>query len=411
MAPLTKSAVRRLFTRLFGTKPPAEEIGTTSAGKREEFPAHPSDRAGRPAWTRWTVMTLMSVGLLSMVVAVAVIVDPPPLPSAPRNPCAAGPMTDVELVLLADRRWPALQPALQERLRREPFLRTDQALQDKVDAAFEPIYARIPTFLDWHYSLTGQYTQLAWVILEWLESEIAPTVRDRLRSQLAQAILDRLLKSDLARAIDQLRGSESVRAALDRLQQGVESRLFGDLTSRLENASDHIESVMRDEMSALVEKQIRAEAQTLAAPAYAETWTPCLDRDAYERMLRAVIPETVRRFTNSAVPTSIIAVGAAYRGAAAARTLVSGLSRRLLSRLAARAIGLLAGPAAWLLMDVVVLFADEYFNRDELEAELTALIDEQKAEVKAALSEAVAHESEALGKFLPSELDDRRRSP
>ena len=72
----------------------------------------------------------------------------------------------------------------------------------------------------------------------------------------------------------------------------------------------------------------------------------------------------------------------------------------------------MAGPAAWLLVDVVVLFADEYFNRDELEAELTALVDEQKAEAKAALSAAVTEaKSEALGKFLPSELGDRRRSP
>ena len=429
MGLLPKSAVR-LLTRLFGTTPPAEDVGNTSAGNADDaaanraaarnrpegFPAHPSDRAGRPAWTRWTVLTLMSGGLLAMVVAVAVIVDLPPRPMAPRptivrNPCTVIPMTDAGLERLAGLR-------LHERLRREPLPRTDQALQDKVDAAFEPIYARIPTFLDWHYSLAGQYTQLGGVIFDWVEeSAIAPTVSDGLR-----AFLDLLLKLNLARAaIDLLPDSVSFRAALDRLQQGVESRLIGDLPGRLENASDHIESVMRDEMRVLVENTERAEAQTLPAPAYAETWTPCLDGDAYERMLR----ETVRRFTDSAVPTGIIAVGAAYRGAAAARAFVRGLNRRLLSRVpggrllsgtagrAAGAIGAgLAGPAAWLLVDVVVLFADEHFNRDELEAELIALVDEQKAEAKAALSEAVTEaKSEAIGVFLPSQLDGRRRSP
>lgn len=432
-------AVRRFFTWLFGTTPPAEDVGTTAldygddvaanhaaAGNRSEgFPAHPSDRARRPAWAWWTVLVLTSGGLLSMVVAITVIgrprsADLPPPPSAAvLDPCAAYPMMDAELERLSGLR-------LWERLRREPLPRTDQTLQDKVDAAFEPIYTRIPKFLDWHYSLAGQYTQIARVILDWLESEIAPTVRDRLlKSQLAQAVLDRLLESDLARAaIDLLPDSEDVRAALDRLQQGVDSRLFGDLPDRVRYASAHVERVMKEEMRTLVEEGTRAETQKLPDLAYAETWTRCMDRDAYERMLRA----TVSRFTNSAAPTGIIAVGAAYRGAAASRALVSGLKRRLLSRIpggrllsgtsgtAGRAAGAigggLVGSAAWLLVDVLVLFADEYFNRDDLEAELAALIDEQKAEVKAALSEAVAKEkSEALGDFLPSELGVRRRSP
>ena len=373
---LPESTVR-FFARIFGITPPTEEIGTTLAG-------NPSDRAGHPAWAWWIVLTLMSGGLLSMVVVVGVINPPrgvnlPPLPPVlVHNPCT----------VLADRRWPELQ----ERLHWEPLPRTDQTLQDKVDAAFEPIYARIPKFLDWHYSFAGQYTQLAQAIRDWLESEVAPAIRDRLlESQLAQAS----------------RSSA-------RLQQGVESRLFGDLRDRVENASAHVERVMKEEMRALVEETIRTEARTLLDPAYAGTWTTCMDRDTYERMLTAAIPETVRRFTNSAVPTGVIAVGVAYRGAVAARALIRGLNNRLLSRLLGGRIagvigGGLAGLAAWLLVDGVVLFADEHFNRDDLEAELTALIDEQKAEVKAALSEAVAEEkSEALGVFLPSELDGRR---
>lgn len=407
MGLLTESTAR-FFARIFGTTPPTEEIGTTLAG-------NPSDRAGRPAWAWWIVLTLMSGGLLSMVVVIEVINPPrgvnlPPLPPVlVHNPCT----------VLADRRWPELQ----ERLHWEPLPRTDETLQDKVDAAFEPIYARIPKFLDWHYSFAGQYTQLAQVILDWLESEIAPAIRDRLlESQLApQAVLDRLGRE----TIDRLQDSEGVRAALDRLQQEVddrlqqevESRLFGDLRDRVENASAHVERVMKDEMRALVEETIRTEARTLLDPAYAETWTTCMDRNTYERMLTAAIPETVRRFTNSAGPTGVIAVGAAYRGAVAARALIRGLNSRLLSRLlggriAAAIGGGLAGLVAWLLVDGVVLSADEYFNRDDLEAELKALIDEQKAEVKAALSEAVAEEkSEALGVFLPSELGARRRSP
>lgn len=449
MGLLPESAVR-FFTRIFGTAPPVEDVGTTSAGnaddaaanhtaaknRSEGFPAHPPDRAGRPAWAWWTVLTVLTLtsgGLLSMVVMIAVLDPPrgvnlPPLPPAlrpavVRNPCTVNPMTDAELALLAIRRWPELQ----ERLHREPFPRTEQAIQDDVDAAFEPIYARIPTFLDWHYSLAGQYTQFAQVILDWLESEIAPAVRDRLRkSQIARAFLDRLLESDLARAaIDWLPDSEGFRKALDRLQERVDSGLFDGLPDRVRHATAHVEKVMREEMRALVEEQIQAEARTLPALCTPETGMPCADggtvgigngtghREVYECMLTAAIPQTVRRFTVSAAPTGIIAVGAAFRGAAAARALINGLKRRLLFRFAGPAAGAigggLVGSAVWLAVDVVVLFTDEYFNRDELRAELTALVDERKATLRASISEAVAEEkSTALGEFRPFELDGRR---
>ena len=100
-------------------------------------------------------------------------------------------------------------------------------------------------------------------------------------------------------------------------------------------------------------------------------------------------------------------------GALAGRALVKGLARRLSARTAGRAIGVAVGglgasAVAWLLVDAVVLLVDEHFNRDDLERELTALVDEQKAEMKAAMSGAVDQaKQEALGPITPSELNGR----
>ena len=48
-----------------------------------------------------------------------------------------------------------------EELQRTPLPETSQAINERVEEAFTPVYDRIPALLDWHYSLRGQITELA----------------------------------------------------------------------------------------------------------------------------------------------------------------------------------------------------------------------------------------------------------
>ena len=394
------------------------------------------DRSGVATWTRRTVLLLASVTLLC-IVAAGTVVDPllyigpprvdPPSPSADTGPpCpdmalfpgSRTPLTDAELALVARNRWHGLRT----RLRREPLPRTERTLGAQLDAAFEPAYARIPAFLDWHYSVAGQYTQLAQATLgRLLESEAAQAALDRLQtSPLGRTLLERLGESDAARAaLHRLQDSETVRTALDELRRGVDSRLFSDLPGRIRDASDDVERVMKEELRALVEQRIREEVQTLPSSAYAGDSTPCPGGDVpdprivYASMLQAATPRTLARFTAFAAPTGVLAAGAVLRGGAAAGALVRNLSGRLFSRAASRTAGtigaalggLAAGAAAWLLVDFAVLFVDERLNRDDLEQELIRLVDERKAEVEAALATSVEDARlEALGGRTPSDL-------
>ena len=45
----------------------------------------------------------------------------------------------------------------------------------------------------------------------------------------------------------------------------------------------------------------------------------------------------------------------------------------------ARVVGIAGGAGVWLLLDSIALFADEQLTRDEFEAELAELVDEQRA--------------------------------
>ena len=392
----------------------------------------PAKRVGLATRAWRTILVLISATLLSIVVGTASIdvllrVEMPTPPEPPDTALPdCGRMPDHELERLGRAWWTSAAG----RLGREPLPLTERALEDNVDAAFGPVYARIPGFVDWHYSLAGQYAQLAQAIPDrLLESQLARAALERLRdSRFVQAALDRLRESQLARAaLERWRDSELVREVLDhleRLRQATDSRLFADLPDRVRHASASVETVMREEMRELIARSMRDEVQTLPAYPLPRPGTPCTEvgtvglRTAYESMLTVAMPDAVRRFTASAPPTGILAAGAAARGAVAGRTLIKGLSARLLTRTAGRtasalgaaAGGLAAGAAAWLLVDVAVLVVDEHLNRDALERELIELVDEQKAAMKAELGGAVDEaRSQALGAITPSEMNGRDR--
>ena len=85
----------------------------------------------------------------------------------------------VPLVVLAATGHHVLQQRLEERwtefaeeFRRAPLPETSRAIDERVEDAFAPVYAGIPALLDWHYSFFGQYTELVLVLVGRLEEEI-----------------------------------------------------------------------------------------------------------------------------------------------------------------------------------------------------------------------------------------------
>lgn len=373
-------------------------------------------------WAVRTVLTLACVALLSFVSATTVFdlfgpLDPPPPPGPPPLATSACEwLSDVELEQLAERWWATVEAGL----RSEPLAETGQAIEVRAEEAFAPAYAQIPEFLDWHYSMAGQYTQLAVVVITLLEDWGLPRALERLaESAPMQVLVDWLRVWDPTReTIERLAGLDlpaAARERLDRWQQQVDERLFDDLSDRVRLASDEVERVMRTEMRTLIARRIRNEVDLFPIGARVRAAGPCSDVEtvrvgqAYEGMLETAIPETVRRFTATAAPTGIFAAAAGVRSAAAARAMVKGLSGRLTRRLlprVGRLIGVGVGAGAWLLFDLLVLHADEYFTREQFQEELTALVDEQKAALRADLS-ARADEARltALGPFTPAALE------
>ena len=343
-----------------------------------------SGRAGAMRWAYRTILTLISATLLLLIVAMVRqprlpdYTQPAGRPSVDVNPDGAEPaILENELEEQAERRWRRFA----ERMRRDPLPATDQAIEERIDMAFAPVYERIPGFLDWHYSIVGQYTELG-------------------------------------------------QAALGALEDAIESRLFAALQERIGAATEAVAGIMHEEMRAEIEDWVRRESQTV--PAGVTT--------AYERMLEVTVADTVERFTVSAVPSTLAAVGTGVGSTVAVAVLAKALAKKVMASAALKtagkvggglggrlggaaagaAMGSVLGPvgavvggvaggaAAWLAVDGAVVNIDEYLHREDLERELTELVDQQKASVKSALATAVDEvKVDALDEVTPYELSNR----
>ena len=261
----------------------------------------------------------------------------------------------VPLVVLAATGHQVLQQRVEEQLglftesyRRAPLSEeTRQTIVEQVDGAFEPVYAAIPEFLDWHYSFLGQYTELGLVLLGRLEGEI-------------------------------------------------ESRLFGGLEEGIGAASEDVGRVMQEEMLKELDRWFDRDVASI----------PSGLRAGYGRMVESMLADAKRRFTLSVGPTALGSAMAGVGTSVAVRALATKLAERLASGAAIRATGSLLGRSAALIVaaaaGVAIDFAlrriDEARNRDKLEQALTVMVDEEKENVKAALTSAANEvKARALG--------------
>lgn len=375
------------------SKSNARDLGTkrSESGRTDN-----TERGGQPhrTWSSvvwkcfwWTIVTLVSVTLVLSIMATVnqprsdTGVSSSESPEAIQLPPGCLPVEDLR------RRVEGRTVSLLEYLLRRPFRETGEAIRDRIDLAFEPMYERIPILLDRHYTVSGQYLELGL-------------------------------------------------AAVGQLQQEMESRLFQGMDERLDAASAAIDGVLEAELRDSIEQWLGNEGQTVGP-----------DCDAglvYEDLLDEVIQDSLQRFRTLVVPTGVTALGGAAAGKAAVTAVIKSMSKKMAASTAVKVFGKMvpkmlgkwggaaaggaagaalgavlgpagavvggvvgvgAGVAGWLTVDWVVVTVDEYRNRDELESELTAMLDRQKAEMVESISNAFENRrSEALDGLTPSEL-------
>jgi hypothetical protein len=348
--------------------------GETQSGSGS--PKAPPGRVfSRTFWGTILVMVGVTIGLLvtGMIRSSNDITMPEsakPAQDSDAQPNQAPATYDVEPLILQDMFTQAAESAATD-----VFANIDKEL----DAIYSPVYAGITSYADFHYSVMGEYTELT-------------------------------------------------KAALGTMSANIETRLFKGFRERLEQAAtkmdDEFEAAFQRHLEGLLEPEIPAGMEMI--PLGRRTQIAIDDVIA---RLKVTVPVATVAATVGSVATikaiskvwatkiaTKVAMKAAAKGVAKGTGVLGGagvgaLAGSWLGPIGAGVGGVIGGVGTWLFVDAVVINIDEYFNRDEFEADLKQMVDENRAAVRSQLLLELDRKQEDIGDFTFREMHEKEGRP
>lgn len=244
------------------------------------------------------------------------------------------------------------------------FSATAQTIDQHIDQAFEPIYQGIGKVADQHYTIKGQYLEL-----------------------MSDYFIDL-----------------------------VNHLMLSGLDHRLKSANDAVQSAYYQELEAKTRifiQENNPEFFSTRRKLFKELFEFVLD-DAWQRF------KTPEIIATRAASAGIGLAAGVYTSRKVAAALTKLAARRSMGTGSAMALGAAAGSsfgpagilvgagiggaAAWLASDLLIVKLDEHLNRKEFEAELRAIVDAHKLEVKNALKTQVQEANTGIAQYTPREL-------
>lgn len=227
-----------------------------------------------------------------------------------------------------------------------------EQISGRLNEAYAPVYAGIPKYMDFHYSLTG----------EWLEL-----------------------------------GS----AAIGNLGRGLEEHLFNGFDMRLRAVSEHL--VLEFDQKFLTALDEAMAAEPGGAESFGPVGTRAL-RNSQNRMKKTsgtvgvalVGGATLKVFTTAFAKKLAIKLAAkvgskaGMKWAAAGTGAVASAGACSWAGPGAAACAVVGAGIAWVATDVAMIKLDEYLTRDDFERDLRALIDDHKKETRHAMEQMLA---------------------
>lgn len=249
---------------------------------------------------------------------------------------------------------------------------TSDAIDPLLDELYEPVYGGVTSYADFHYTVLGEYTEL-------------------------------------------------VGAALGTAADAIEDRLYDGFDGRLERVANTLDARFADEFRTALMQKLQAEIPSELSGVPLAPITQRAIEDALARVRVTVPVGTVMatvggaaaiKAVSAAIAAKVatkVAAKAAGKGVAKGTGILGGAGLGALGGSWAGPVGAAVGGAigatvAWFAVDAAVITIDEYFSREDFEADLRVMIDEHRSVVRGHLTNALERKSEDMQKFTLKEL-------
>lgn len=227
-----------------------------------------------------------------------------------------------------------------------------EQIRGRLDEAYAPVYAGIPKYMDFHYSLTGEWLELGSAALGNLGGGLEEHLFDGFDTRLGA------VSEHLALEFDQ-----RFRAALDEAMAaqlgGVEA--FGPAVTR----------ALRDSQNR-IEKTAGTVGVALVGGGSLKLFTTAFAKKLAIKLAAKVGTKTGMKWAAAATGGATAAAACSWSGPGAAACAVVGAA------------------ITWAATDVAMIKLDEYVTRDDFERDLRELIDDHKDETQRAIEKMLA---------------------
>lgn len=260
-----------------------------------------------------------------------------------------------------------VNPTTLEKLLSDTAIAAKKAVEPDIDTMLDtvygPVYDAIPAYAEFHYSVLGEYVELT-------------------------------------------------EAATGQMSDALYERLFNGFEQRLTNAASSLDQQYIEEYQSNLQKQIARQVSLDGTLLPLGEVTESILQDAVSRThttlpLATVAAGIVGSGSLKVVSATIakklatkVATKASAKGLAKGGGVLTGAGGGALlcswSGPGAAVCGIVGGAAAWFLTDAVVINIDEYFNREDFEAELQAILKEDQAKNHDLLTTALEDKAAAM---------------
>jgi len=275
---------------------------------------------------------------------------------------------------------------------------SDDLIERKVEALFEPVYAAIPRYADWYYSLTGEYLRYAHALgsgmVGYMEEKLRGILFDETGMEQALAKLPRQLQPEMVEML-----GRAGRGILADLSAGLRQDREEQTPLQWELAGEvPMDALMSEELmpsGGLAGRQLFSLGAGAGAGVLVAKGGGAL---LVKKMVASVAGG--KSFQLAAGVAGKLAAKSAAKGGSVLAGAGTGALICTPGGPLALLCGAAAGIATWLAVDLVVLEVDEQLNREQLEAEIRKAVEAEEEELKDSLKRLYASWlKERLGRF------------
>ncbi|MEA3387170.1 MAG: hypothetical protein U9Q66_02015 [Patescibacteria group bacterium] len=234
----------------------------------------------------------------------------------------------------------------------------NETIEYKVNQAFAPVYNNIDTFLNFHYSVVGEYTELIGAAT----NEIGSTIKDKLFGEIFDSNLKQVKEQVNHKYIETLKEhfNQIDTLATKDINKTLNSQIFSKLNEDIKQ---------------------RTSVQIIKLGSIIGTATAV-------KIVGAVSAKIIAKTTTKLAAKSAIKTSAKVAASGTAGT--AGLSCGPFAWICSP----VAATVAWFGMDAIVVSADEYMNREEFKQDIIAMLDKEKGAITEKLQTSYSNQFE-----------------